>query len=146
MPRPYSADLHERVLEACERGEGSQEEIARRLKVCSATVLELATDCARGGSAGGQASQRRGAFPAGCAGPCGPVRPRHRGQPRHPLRIRRTLGGTHRRAGERSGAVRGAQAPEAQAQKKTLRAAEQDRPEIAAERERYREQIAEISV
>ena len=42
--------------------------------------------------------------------------------------------------------MRGAQAPEAHTQKKTLRAAEQDRPEIAAERERYREQIAAISV
>jgi transposase len=40
--------------------------------------------------------------------------------------------------------VPGAQAPEADAQKKTLRAAEQDQPEIAAERERYREQVAEI--
>lgn len=38
MPRPYSADLRERVLGACERGEGSQEEIARRFRVCPATV------------------------------------------------------------------------------------------------------------
>lgn len=42
--------------------------------------------------------------------------------------------------------MRGSQAPEAHTQKKTLRAAEQDRPEIAAERARYREQIAAISV
>lgn len=38
MPRPYSADLRERVLGACERGEGSQEEIARRFGVCPATI------------------------------------------------------------------------------------------------------------
>src|SRR5512147_308352 len=38
MPRPYSADLRERVLEACARGEGSQEEIARRVRGCPATV------------------------------------------------------------------------------------------------------------
>ncbi len=40
--------------------------------------------------------------------------------------------------------MRGAQALEAHAQKKTLRAAEQDHPEIAAERERFREQVNEI--
>jgi transposase len=38
MPRPYSADLRDRVLGACERGEASQEEIARRFGVCPATV------------------------------------------------------------------------------------------------------------
>lgn len=38
MSRPYSTDLRERVLGACERGEGSQEEIARRFGVCPATV------------------------------------------------------------------------------------------------------------
>ena len=40
--------------------------------------------------------------------------------------------------------MQGAQADEAHAQKKTLRAAELDRPGIAAEREAYRQQIAEI--
>ena len=38
MPRPYSTDLRERVLVACERDEGSQEAIARRFGVCPATV------------------------------------------------------------------------------------------------------------
>jgi transposase len=38
MPQPYSADLRERVLVACERGDGSQVEIARRFQVCPATV------------------------------------------------------------------------------------------------------------
>jgi transposase len=38
MPRPYSVDLRERVLGACERGEASQVEIARRFGVCPATV------------------------------------------------------------------------------------------------------------
>lgn len=37
MPRPYSTDLRERVLGACERGEESQQEIARRFGVCPAT-------------------------------------------------------------------------------------------------------------
>ena len=38
MPQPYSADLRERVLIACERGDGPQVEIARRFQVCAATV------------------------------------------------------------------------------------------------------------
>ena len=38
MPQPYSPDLRERVLAACERGDGSQVEIARRFQVCPATV------------------------------------------------------------------------------------------------------------
>ena len=38
MPRPYSADLRERVLLACEREEGTRAAIARRFRVCEATV------------------------------------------------------------------------------------------------------------
>ncbi len=38
MPQPYSPDLRERVLVACERGDGSQIEIARRFQVCPAPV------------------------------------------------------------------------------------------------------------
>jgi transposase len=38
MPQPYSADLRERVLVAYEQGEGSQVAIARRFRVCPATV------------------------------------------------------------------------------------------------------------
>src|SRR4051812_30889191 len=38
MPQPYSADLRERVLVASEQGEGSQVAIARRFRVCPATV------------------------------------------------------------------------------------------------------------
>ncbi len=38
MPQPYSADLRERVLVAYEHGEGSQVAIARRFRVCPATV------------------------------------------------------------------------------------------------------------
>jgi transposase len=38
MPQPYSPDLRERVLVACERGDGSQVEIARRFQVCPACV------------------------------------------------------------------------------------------------------------
>jgi hypothetical protein len=38
MPQPYSADLRERILVAYEQGEGSQVVIARRFRVCPATV------------------------------------------------------------------------------------------------------------
>ena len=38
MAQPYSSDLRERVLAACERGQGSQVEIAWRFRVCPATV------------------------------------------------------------------------------------------------------------
>ena len=38
MPQPYSPDLRERVLVACERGDLPQVEIARRLQVCPASV------------------------------------------------------------------------------------------------------------
>src|SRR5829696_7665356 len=38
MPQPYSPDLRERVLVACERGDLPQVEIARRFQVCPATI------------------------------------------------------------------------------------------------------------
>ena len=38
MPRPYSTDLRERVLVACERREGTREEIARRFRVAASTL------------------------------------------------------------------------------------------------------------
>jgi transposase len=38
MPRPYSADLRERVLVACERREGSRAEVARRFSVGVSTL------------------------------------------------------------------------------------------------------------
>lgn len=44
MPRPYSADLRERVLRAWERGEGTPAEVARRFGVCVATVYNWLHD------------------------------------------------------------------------------------------------------
>jgi transposase len=38
MPRPYSADLRERALRACERAEASRAAIARRFEVAEATL------------------------------------------------------------------------------------------------------------
>jgi transposase len=38
MPRPYSADLRERVLLACEAGEGSQAQLAARYRIGERTL------------------------------------------------------------------------------------------------------------
>src|SRR3954453_7058182 len=38
MGRPYSTDLRERVLRACENGEESQAEIARRFEISDSAV------------------------------------------------------------------------------------------------------------
>ena len=38
MPRPYCGDLRERVLLACEQGEGSRAAIARRFRVGESTI------------------------------------------------------------------------------------------------------------
>src|SRR5215208_3804775 len=72
---PYLADLRDRVRGACERGEGSQQEIAQRFGVCPATRVQLATDRTRRGPAGSQTPQPRGSPPAGCAGPLRPCTP-----------------------------------------------------------------------
>jgi transposase len=40
MPNPYSADLRERVLGACRRGEGSRRHIAQRFQVSESTLYE----------------------------------------------------------------------------------------------------------
>ena len=45
--QPYSADLRERVLVACERGDFPQVEIARRFEVCPATVSNWRRQSAR---------------------------------------------------------------------------------------------------
>src|SRR5512144_2112798 len=44
MPRPYSADLRERVLRAWERGEGTPAKVAQRFGVCVATVYNWLRD------------------------------------------------------------------------------------------------------
>src|SRR5690242_159356 len=47
MPRAYSTDLRERALAACEAGEGSQSEIARRYRIGERTLsgwLKLARE------------------------------------------------------------------------------------------------------
>ena len=143
MPQPYSTDLRERVLGACERGEESQQEIARRFGVCPATgsnwrrIARLEGRRAAKPHSGG--GRPRLDAPALAALRALVTEDNHATLSEYAGRLAERT-----RAGEPSGAVPGAQAPEADAQKKTRRATEPDQPEIAAER--YREQVAEIGV
>jgi transposase len=57
MPRPYSADLRERALVACERREGSRAEVARRFAVGVSTLHDWLRRQARQGRAA--AARRR---------------------------------------------------------------------------------------
>jgi transposase len=66
MPQPYSADLRERVLVAYEHGEGSQVAIARRFRVCPATVCNWIRQALRDGRR--RPKPHRGG-PAGRLGP-----------------------------------------------------------------------------
>jgi transposase len=61
MPRPYSADLRERALAACERRDGSRAEIARRFSVGVSTLYGWLKQAREEG--------RRAAKPAAGGGP-----------------------------------------------------------------------------
>src|ERR671912_1804503 len=78
MPRPYSADLRERALVACERREGSRAEVARRFSVGVSTLHDWlrqareegrrAAKPARGGRAPLGGGGGRGGVPGGPPG------------------------------------------------------------------------------
>ena len=60
MPRPYSVDLRERALLACERGEGGCAEVARRFRIGVSTLHLWRTQAgARGRAAGAAADGMR---------------------------------------------------------------------------------------
>src|SRR4051795_10509917 len=63
MPRAYSIDLRERVLAACEAGEGSQARIAERYRGGGGPLSGRGQGGARGGGrpAGGRSAARGGA-------------------------------------------------------------------------------------
>ena len=67
MPRPYSADLRERVLLACERREGTREAIARRFRVAASTVYDR-LKAARAEGRRGAKPRTRGPAPLGGQG------------------------------------------------------------------------------
>lgn len=55
MPRPYSADLRQRVLAACDAGDGTRAEIARRFRVSESALYAWLEQRRR--ELGGQAAQ-----------------------------------------------------------------------------------------
>ena len=141
MPRPYSADLRARTgrLRA-PRGEPGRDRPAFRGGRVDAARLAQAG--ARGGPARRQARQGRAATARRRRG-AGGARARAGGAGRrHARGARRRAGRAHRPAVERFSAVPGARAPGLAAQKKTLRAAEQDRADVAEERAAWREEVA----
>src|SRR3954453_16376129 len=81
MPRAYSIDLRERVLAACEAGEGSQVRIAERYRVGERTLsgwLKAAREGGRRASRGGGAPALGRAQGAGRGGPPGAKAARRR--------------------------------------------------------------------
>ena len=138
--RAYSIDLRERVVAACDARDGTREQIAARFSVSVSWVRKLLR---RRRETGSIAPKPRGggrapAFDAeaGRAAPRG-----------GPGRRRRHPGGAGPR--RRRGVLRLGRAPGAgpagdHAKKKSRRAAEQDRPELKAERAAWREEFAAV--
>jgi transposase len=104
----------------------------------------LAAAGAPGRPAGAKVARGRPAAAAGQRRPRGAARAGCRGQRGDARRVRGSPGGAHRRAGEPAGALPGAATPRLAAQKKTLRASEQDQAAIAAERAAYRQRVDAI--
>src|SRR3954451_20008251 len=141
MPRAYSSDLREPALDACEGGEGSQSEIARRYRVGERTLsgwLKLAREEGRRAPA---APRRHAA---------GGWRGRDAGRPgggaerRDARRVRRPAGGPRRGPAQPLGPVPGAEGAGPCPQEKALKAAERDREDVAEARRAWRAEPAGI--
>ena len=141
MPRAYSTDLRERALAACEAGEGSQSGIATAYRIGERTLsgwLKLAREegrrppaAPRGHAAGGRRGRDAG-------------RPGGGAERRHPGRVRRPAGGPRRGPAQPLGPVPGAEGARAGAEEKTVRAAEQDREDVAEARAAWRDELAGV--
>src|SRR3954464_13487520 len=149
MPRAYSTDLRERALAAYEAGEGRQSEIARayrsgraRLPDRRADALGLAQDRPRGGAPPSRAAPRWPGTPRRRAGGAG--RAGGGAERRHPGRVRRPAGRAYGRAAQRLGPVPGAEGARPGAEEKTVKAAEQDREDVAEARRAWRAELAGI--
>src|SRR3954447_9907701 len=156
MPRPYSTDLRQRALLACERGRLSRARIAVLFGVGGTTLYRWqqqgrtegrgAAQAAAGGPprpADGQAGAGRPAAAAGWQDPGRPAHPGGRGERLDAGGICRSAGRAHRSAGKRLDLVPGAQAAGPGAQK-TFRAEEQDRADLAQERAAWRAELARV--
>ena len=126
MTAPLSADLRERVVRAVELG-SSARAAARRFAVSASAAVKLLRRARATGSV----------LPAKIGGY---RRPRaDRSQARHHLgRAAGSSGGTRRRGRLADDDLVDAAPPWLEAQKKTLRAAEQDRPDVIRRRRRWR--------
>ena len=132
--KAYSTDLRQRVVAAYDAREGTQEQVAARFAVSVSWVRKLLRQRRDTGSieprphGGGHAP----AFDAAADAQAPPGRPR---------RLRRHAGGAgprRRRGVQRLGGLPGAGPAGHHSQKKSRRAAEQDRPELKAERAAWR--------
>src|SRR5687767_4197977 len=142
MPRPYSADLRERALTACERHEGSRAGIARRFVVSVSTLHAWLRQAREEG--------RRAAKPAKGGRPLLGGGEEARAALEHVLAERgdATLAELADELAARTGrrwspsALCRALARLGGRAKKTLRAAEQDRADVAEARAAWREEVA----
>src|SRR5918997_75596 len=128
MPRAYSTDLRERALAAYEAGDGSQARVAERYRI-GARTLSAWLKAAREEARREPKPRRGGRAPVGGAGRAGRGTKR-----RHARRVRRPARRTRRRPAQPRGPVPGAQGARPGPEAKTLRAAEQDREEVAQAR------------
>src|SRR3954452_25166140 len=159
MPRAYSTDLRERALADYEAGEGRTSEIARAYRTDRARRGPPVRDRAglpdRRAHALGLAQARpRGGAPLPQAAPRWPGTPRRRAggagragggaERRHHGRVRRPARRAHRGPAQRLGPVPGAEGARPGAEEKTLKAAEQDREDVAEARRGWRDELAGI--
>lgn len=141
MPRACSPDLRERVLAACEAGEGSQAEVARRFRVGERTLSRWLRVARTEGRRGPKVPARKRAR-SGARRRCWPSWSPSRAMPPWPS----TPSGSPSVpvSGVASLRLPGAQVPGPGAEEKTLRAAERDREEVARARAAWRAELAGI--
>src|SRR3954462_15030064 len=156
MPRPYSTDLRQRALLACERGRLSRARIAVLFGVGEPTLYRWQQQARTEGrrtaqpARGGPPARPGGKGPdgpaaaAGWQGPARPARPGGRGERLDAGGICRSAGRAHRSAGNRLDLVPGAQAAGPGAHK-TFRAEEQARADLAQERAAWRAELARVA-
>jgi transposase len=139
MPRAYSTDLRERALAACEAGEGRQSEIARAYRIGERTLsgwLKLAREEGRRSPK----PRRGGTRPVG--GEAGtlaaPV------AERNDATLAEYADRLAERAAQPLGAVPGAEGARPGAEEKTVKAAEQDREDVAEARAAWRAELAGV--
>src|SRR3954468_22360472 len=143
MPRPYSTDLRQRALLACERGRLSRARIAVLFGVGGTTLYRWQQQARTEGRR--TAKPARGGPPRRLDGKGLDVlrTPGGRGERLDAGGICRSAGRAHRSAGKRLDLVPGAQAAGPGAQK-TFRAEEQDRADLAQERAAWRAELARV--